>query len=36
VNNWDLVDASAEHVVGPHVGARDLALLDRLAASESL
>jgi len=36
VNNWDLVDASAEHLVGPHVAPDDLALLDRLAAAESL
>lgn len=36
VNNWDLVDVSAEHLVGPHVSVGDLALLDRLAASTSL
>jgi 3-methyladenine DNA glycosylase AlkD len=36
VNNWDLVDASASGIVGPHVAADDLALLDRLAASPSL
>lgn len=36
VNNWDLVDASAAQIVGPNVGAGDLALLDRLAASASL
>jgi 3-methyladenine DNA glycosylase AlkD len=36
VNNWDLVDASAPYIVGPHVAPDDLALLERLAASPSL
>lgn len=38
VNNWDLVDASAEHIVGPHVrlGRAPAGLLDRLAASPDL
>jgi 3-methyladenine DNA glycosylase AlkD len=36
VNNWDLVDASAAQIVGPHVAPNDLALLDRLAASTSV
>jgi 3-methyladenine DNA glycosylase AlkD len=36
VNNWDLVDASAAGIVGPHVAPDDLALLDRLSASSSL
>ncbi len=36
VNNWDLVDSSAEYLVGPHVSPDDLTLLDRLARSESL
>jgi len=36
VNNWDLVDTSAEHLVGPHVDPDDLAPLERLAASSSV
>ena len=36
VNNWDLVDASAPHLVGAHLEGRDLSLLDRLAAAPSL
>jgi 3-methyladenine DNA glycosylase AlkD len=38
VNNWDLVDSSAEHIVGPEVrsGRVPLALLDDLAASPDL
>jgi 3-methyladenine DNA glycosylase AlkD len=37
INNWDLVDLSAEHVVGPHLPTpADRALLDRLARSEML
>jgi 3-methyladenine DNA glycosylase AlkD len=39
VNNWDLVDASAEYLVGEHLrdaGRGDDALLDELVASESL
>jgi 3-methyladenine DNA glycosylase AlkD len=36
VNNWDLVDASAPLIVGPHVRPDDLAPLDRLARSSSL
>ena len=36
VNNWDLVDASAEHLVGAHLDPGDLALLERLAASTSV
>lgn len=38
VNNWDLVDASAEHIVGPEVrsGRAPQALLDDLAASPDL
>jgi len=33
INNWDLVDLSAEHIVGPHVPPKDLAVLERLARS---
>lgn len=38
VNNWDLVDASAEHIVGPHVrlGRAPHSVLDELAASPDL
>ena len=36
INNWDLVDASAEHVVGPHLDANEIALLERLARSKSI
>lgn len=36
VNNWDLVDASAEHVLGGWLADRDRSLLDELAASPSL
>lgn len=39
INNWDLVDASAEHLVGGHLDPDDagtVRLLDQLAASDSL
>lgn len=36
INNWDLVDASAEHIVGPHLEARNIGLLERLARSDSI
>ena len=36
INNWDLVDASAEHIVGAHLDPRKLTLLVELAASDSL
>lgn len=36
INNWDLVDLSAEHVVGAHLWDRDRSVLDRLARSEVL
>jgi len=36
LNNWDLVDASAEYIVGEHLRDRDRSLLDELAASGSL
>lgn len=35
-NNWDLVDCSAEHVVGPHLDIVGSAILDELAASPLL
>jgi 3-methyladenine DNA glycosylase AlkD len=36
INNWDLVDSSAEHIVGPHLEAREIALLERLARSDDI
>jgi 3-methyladenine DNA glycosylase AlkD len=36
INNWDLVDASAEHIVGPHLDPRQIQLLERLARSDNM
>jgi 3-methyladenine DNA glycosylase AlkD len=36
INNWDLVDASAGQIIGSHLDARDIALLERLARSDDL
>jgi 3-methyladenine DNA glycosylase AlkD len=36
INNWDLVDASAEHIVGAHLEERDRTVLERLARSDLL
>ena len=36
VNNWDIVDSSAEFIVGPHLGGGDRSLLFELADSPSL
>lgn len=36
INNWDLVDLSAEHIVGAHVAPDDIPLLETLARSDSL
>lgn len=36
INNWDLVDASADRVVGPHLDVVGSAILDELAASSLL
>jgi 3-methyladenine DNA glycosylase AlkD len=36
VNNWDLVDSSAHHIVGAHLEARDRRALRELARSSSL
>ncbi|HXQ78512.1 MAG TPA: DNA alkylation repair protein [Gemmatimonadaceae bacterium] len=36
INNWDLVDLSAEHVVGSHVEPKRIALLEKLARSKDL
>ncbi|MFL5621977.1 MAG: DNA alkylation repair protein [Gemmatimonadaceae bacterium] len=36
INNWDLVDASAEHIVGAHLGTAEPALLVKLARSKDV
>ena len=36
INNWDLVDASAHYIVGQHLEARNLRLLERLARSNDI
>jgi len=36
INNWDLVDASAAQIVGRHLRATDIALLEKLARSKDL
>lgn len=36
INNWDLVDSSAPHVVGAHLEGRNRGVLEELARSESL
>ncbi len=36
INNWDLVDVSAPHIVGRHLAARSRKVLHRLAKSSSL
>jgi len=36
INNWDLVDASAEHIVGSHVSPDRVDVLERLARSPDL
>jgi 3-methyladenine DNA glycosylase AlkD len=36
INNWDLVDASAGYIVGPHTSGNDPDLLSKLAHSENL
>lgn len=36
INNWDLVDLSAEHVVGPYLDGRSRGVLRRLAQSSSV
>lgn len=35
INNWDLVDVSAPHIVGHYLEHRDRAILSRLAVSEN-
>jgi 3-methyladenine DNA glycosylase AlkD len=36
INNWDLVDCSAEHIVGAHLQGADSTMLTRLAGSRRL
>jgi 3-methyladenine DNA glycosylase AlkD len=36
INNWDLVDCSAEYVIGAHLVADEIRLLERLARSKNL
>jgi 3-methyladenine DNA glycosylase AlkD len=36
INNWDLVDASAQYIVGQHLGAGNINLLERLARSDDI
>lgn len=36
INNWDLVDSSAEHIVGAHLDPNHLELIEQLAQSESV
>jgi 3-methyladenine DNA glycosylase AlkD len=36
INNWDLVDSSAEHIVGRHLQERDRGVLYELARSSSI
>ena len=36
INNWDLVDASAEHIVGAHLDSQRIELLERLARSDDI
>jgi len=36
INSWDLVDVSAEHIVGAHLRTRDRCVLDALAESKLL
>lgn len=36
INNWDLVDSSAEYVIGSHLDADEIKLLERLARSNNI
>ncbi|NLT66328.1 MAG: DNA alkylation repair protein [Acidobacteria bacterium] len=36
VNNWDLVDITAQHIIGSHLYGKDTSILTRLARSENL
>ena len=36
INNWDLVDVSAHHILGPHLFERDTSLLHKLSRSKNM
>lgn len=36
INNWDLVDVSAYHIVGPHLFEKDTSVLFKLSRSENM
>jgi 3-methyladenine DNA glycosylase AlkD len=36
INNWDLVDLTAQHIVGEHLSGRDRSVLTKLALSKNL
>jgi 3-methyladenine DNA glycosylase AlkD len=36
INNWDLVDLTAQHIVGAHLDGKETSVLTRLALSKSL
>jgi 3-methyladenine DNA glycosylase AlkD len=36
INNWDLVDASAQYIVGAHLDVGNISLLERLARSDDI
>jgi len=36
INNWDLVDASAQHIVGAHLDVVNISVLERLARSDDI
>jgi 3-methyladenine DNA glycosylase AlkD len=36
INNWDLVDASAQYIVGAHLDVGNIGLLERLARSKNM
>jgi 3-methyladenine DNA glycosylase AlkD len=36
INNWDLVDLSAHHIIGQHLFGKDVSILQRLASSKNL
>ena len=36
INNWDLVDATAGEIVGSHLDAADISLLERLSGSDNI